>query len=452
VEWGKLLLRNPIMDLLQRDLRSVWHPFTQHRGAGPLLPIQGAEGPWLYSAEGSPYLDLISSWWVNLHGHGSRRLAEAIHQQCLQLDHVQFAGITHEPAVLLAEKLITLSALGESRVFFSDNGSTAVEVAIKMALQFWKNQNQARPLLLALEGGYHGDTVGAMSLGKSSGFFHPYQDLLFEVHTIPVPECWDGFHPDLLEDQILQQVADFLDQNAASVSALIVEPLVQGARGMRFHSARFLQNLCNLMRARGVLVIFDEVMTAFYRLGSLFAYQQTTVVPDILCLSKGITGGILPLGVTLARAWIFEQFLGDCFQSALAHGHSFTGNPICCAAALANLELLQCPELPARLSAIQRAMEKNLAALKTLSSTAKHRCRGTLAAFDLSRAATDYGSFAARPLAEFARNKGFLIRPIGNAVYLLPPYCISPEQIDSAFCAIQEWLKNHLQPQPPKST
>lgn len=430
----------PPVNLLQRDARSVWHPYTQHQGAAPFLPVQSASGPWIYTEDGRPYLDMISSWWVNIHGHGSRFLADAIHAQCLALDHVQFAGITHEPAVQLAEKLIARAAMGDCRVFYSDNGSTAVEVALKIAHQYWVNRNEKRPLILALEGGYHGDTVGAMSLGRSSGFFNAFEDLFFEVHAIPVPETWHDHIPADAEEKILTRLEAWLKEKGASVSALIVEPLVQGAAGMRFHSHGFLEKLCSLVRSYGILVVFDEVMTGFYRLGTFFALQQTAILPDLLCLSKGITGGILPLGATLAQSWIFEGFLGETFQTALAHGHSFTGNPICCAAALASLTLLEDPEFPVRLNAIHRALERNVLSLKVSPRSTRHRCLGTVAAFDLASTSARYGDFSGRPLAHFARENGVLIRPIGNVVYVLPPYCVTSAQIDSAFDVIRAWL------------
>lgn len=429
------------MTLLERDSRTVWHPFTQHQGAAPFIPVAGAQGAWIQAEDGRAYLDMISSWWVNLHGHGSQTLADAIHRQCLQLDHVQFAGITHDPAVRLAERLVARAAMGEARVFYSDNGSTAVEVAIKIAHQFWKNQNEARPLILALEGGYHGDTVGAMSLGRSSGFFNAFGELFFEIHTIPVAPIWNGHDASKQEDLILEKTREFLLEHATKISALVVEPLVQGAIGMRFHSPRFLEKLCALMREHAIVVIFDEVMTGFHRLGSLFAFHQTHVIPDILCLSKGITGGILPLGATLVTPAIFEAFLGDDFRRALAHGHSFTGNPICCAAALANLDLLEAPSLGPKLSAIESALRENISSLKDLPFTSRHRALGTVAAFDLNVGKPGYEHFAGRPLAQFARDQGFLIRPIGNVVYLLPPYCITRDQIQSAFDMIRDWLR-----------
>lgn len=429
------------MNLLQRDSQSVWHPYTQHQGAIPFLPVKSASGPWIHTENGQSYLDMISSWWVNLHGHGSRFLAEAIYTQCLELDHVQFAGITHEPAVQLAEKLIARAAMGDCRVFYSDNGSTAVEVALKIAHQYWVNRKQKRPLILTLEGGYHGDTVGAMSLGHSGGFFNAFRDLLFEVHSIPVPETWHNHRSEESENQILTQLDGWLKQNGPSVSALIVEPLVQGAAGMRFHTHRFLENLCTLARSHGILIVFDEVMTGFYRLGTFFAFQQTSILPDLLCLSKGITGGILPLGATLAQSWIFEGFLGDNFQSALAHGHSFTGNPICCAAALANLKLLDDPAIPLQVNKIHDTLRDNLNSLMALSgSCIRHRCLGAVAAFDLANTSPQYHHFSGLPLAHFARERGILIRPIGNVIYILPPYCISTDQINSAFDVIRAWF------------
>jgi adenosylmethionine-8-amino-7-oxononanoate aminotransferase len=280
-----------------------------------------------------------------------------------------------------------------------------------------------------------------MSLGKSSGFFQAFRELLFEIHSVPVPHTWLGHRATEEEDRILEETQKLLNESGSQISALFVEPLVQGAAGMRFHSVRFLEQLCALVRQHGILIVFDEVMTAFHRLGSLFAFQQTDIIPDILCLSKGITGGILPLGATIAQNRIFDAFLAEGFERALAHGHSFTGNPICCAAALANLTLLDAEDLPARLDALHRSLQSNLQSLLNHPLTSRHRCLGTVAAFDLRDGSAQYGNFAGRPLARFAREAGVLLRPIGNAVYVLPPYCTTASQIDAAFDVVRAWLQ-----------
>ena len=310
-------------NLLSRDKEAVWHPFTQHGLGRQLLPVAGGMGAVIRDVEGREYLDMISSWWVNLHGHGRPELAKAVADQILKLDHVQFAGATHEPAVLLAERLLEAAGLrGKAKVFYSDNGSTAVEVALKIAHQHWVNQGTPRKLFAVLEGGYHGDTVGAMSVGRSSGFFDSFTGMMFETTVLPVPLIWRNFQNEEGEGAALSKIAALLDRLGNQMAGLIVEPLIQGAGGMRFHSPRYLSELCRLFQEHSIPVIFDEVMTGFGRTGSFFAYQQTSVIPDMICLSKGITGGILPLSATIASNPLFESFLGDDFSSALAHGHS----------------------------------------------------------------------------------------------------------------------------------
>jgi adenosylmethionine-8-amino-7-oxononanoate aminotransferase len=427
--------------LLERDARRIWHPYTQHQNAEPFLPIASGSGAYLYDTEGRPYLDMIASWWVNLHGHGCEAIAEAIGRQARKLDHVHFAGVTHEPAVLLAEALTERSGLGEAtRVFLSDNGSTAVEVALKATHQYWRNKGERRPLVLALEGAYHGDTFGAMALGRSSGFFGAFEELFFQVATLPVPQVWWGRDAREAEEQSLQQALALLEARGNEVSALIVEPLVQGASGMRFYSVEFLEALCDAVQERSIPVIFDEVMTGFHRLGPLFAYQQTRVLPDAVCLSKGLTGGVLPMGATLFQGKIFEAFLGERFSQALAHGHSYTGNPVGCAAGLASMELLGAIDLPAKLERIHRALEAGMRRLEASGGVERLRLRGCVAAFDLVGVRGGYDGGGARPLARHAQEKGVIVRPLGNTVYLIPPYCVTEEEIGRVFEVLEGGL------------
>lgn len=426
--------------LLSRDRESVWHPYTQHFGADPFLPVASAKGALLVDTSGNAYLDMISSWWVNLHGHGCEAIAEAIGTQARRLDHVHFAGVTHDPAVRLAESLVKRTELGGAKVFFSDNGSTAVEVALKIALQFWKNKGRTRSRILALEGGYHGDTVGAMSLGRSSGFFNAFQNWMFSVETVPVPHTWTGHEPMSEEDRVLHELGAMLSERGGDFAALIVEPLVQGACGMRFHSERFLNALCGLARSFEIPVIFDEVMTGFYRLGTHFACLQTAFKPDMVCLSKGITGGVLPLGATVVQNRFFEAFLGDSFAAALAHGHSYTANPITCAAALASLALIDLPGFEDRVLAISRWLSEGLSKIGADQRITKVRVRGTIAAFELGGEDARYGAGGGRPLARFAQERGVIIRPLGNVVYVMPPYCVEETQVARCFDVVSEWL------------
>lgn len=427
--------------LTERDRDAIWHPFTQHGLGRPLLPVASASGAILRDESGREYLDMISSWWVNLHGHGGPELAKAVSDQVMRLDHVQFAGATHEPAVRLAERLLDKAGLtGAARVFYSDNGSTAVESALKIAHQHWVNRGTPRRLFATLRGSYHGDTVGAMSVGRSSGFFDAFGSLLFETRALPVPLVWNDFANDEGEASALEEIRRILISEGDSLAGLIVEPLVQGAGGMRFHSERFLSSLCGMFRERRIPVIFDEVMTGFGRTGSFFAYQQTDVLPDLVCLSKGITGGILPLAVTIASNELFDSFLGNDFSSALAHGHSYTANPVACAAALASLDLHESTDSLAQVTRINRRMARHFEHLAAHSKIEKPRLLGGIAAFDLAGTDSGYSAGAGRELATALQERGILLRPLGNVIYLMPPYCITDGEIDRVFEAIVSCL------------
>ncbi|MCE9543274.1 MAG: adenosylmethionine--8-amino-7-oxononanoate transaminase [Verrucomicrobia bacterium] len=431
-------------NLLSRDKDAVWHPFTQHGLGRQLLPVAGGRGAVIRDVEGREYLDMISSWWVNLHGHGRPELAKAVADQILNLDHVQFAGATHEPAVLLAERLLEAAGLrGKAKVFYSDNGSTAVEVALKIAHQHWVNQGTPRKLFAVLEGGYHGDTVGAMSVGRSSGFFDSFTGMMFETTFLPVPLIWRNFQNEEGEGAALSKIAALLDRSGDQMAGLIVEPLIQGAGGMRFHSPPYLSELCRLFQERSIPVIFDEVMTGFGRTGSFFAYQQTSVIPDMICLSKGITGGILPLSATIASNPLFESFLGDDFSSALAHGHSYTANPVACAAALCSLDLHKQMDSLGQVARMNKRMAHHLEKLGTHPKIEHPRLLGGILAFDLVSSSRSYSAAAGRELTNFSQENGVLMRPIGNVLYLIPPYCTTDEQLDRVFGVIGEFLGGH---------
>jgi len=436
-------MENPSPTLIDRDNAAVWHPFTQHGLGRPLLPVAEASGAVLRDTEGREYLDMISSWWVNLHGHARPELAEAISSQLRRLDHVQFAGATHEPAVRLAERLLEKAGLtGNARVFYSDNGSTAVEAALKIAHQHWVNRGTPRRLFATLRGAYHGDTVGAMSVGRSSGFFDAFHGMMFETVPLPVPLVWNGFANEEGEQAAIAEIGGILKSEGESLAGLIVEPLVQGAGGMRFHSASYLRKLCTLFRKRGIPVIFDEVMTGFGRTGSFFAYQQTDFLPDIICLSKGITGGVLPLAVTIASNNLFDSFLGNDFSSALAHGHSYTANPVSCAAALCSLDLHEQTDSLAQVATINHRMALHLKELESNPRIEHPRLLGGIAAFDLAGTDSSYSAGAGKELASHAQEHGVLLRPVGNVIYFIPPYCITDKQIDTAFGVLAAFLEN----------
>jgi adenosylmethionine-8-amino-7-oxononanoate aminotransferase len=411
------------------DAAHVWHPYTQHAIAPPPLAIARAAGSYLYDVQGRPLLDAISSWWVTLHGHAHPAIADAVAAQARCLEQVIFAGFTHEPGARLAAELVERLPPGLTRVFYSDNGSTAIEVAIKLALQYWWSAGERRPLVAALEHAYHGDTFGAMSASARGAFTAPFGDQLFEVARLPDPANGDP----------VAALTALLDARGNELAAVIVEPLLQGAGGMRIWSAERLRAIRVLTAEAGVLLIADEVLTGFGRTGPLFACGGAGVVPDIICLSKGLTGGFLPLGATCCRETIFDAFLSDDRRRTFFHGHSFAANPIACAAARASLALLDdaCAE---RRAAIEQTHRDELARLSAHAQVQSPRVLGTMAAFEL-RGATSYFATAGPRLAAFALERGVLLRPLGNVVYLLPPYCTTPDEIRGVYDVVGQFLR-----------
>jgi len=406
------------MSLLDRDRATVWHPYTQHETEPVELDVAAAKGATLELADGRKILDAISSWWATLHGHGHPALVRAISEQAERLDHVLFAGTTHEPAVALAEGLLRVVPEGLRRVFYSDNGSTAVEVALKMALQAWVQRGEPqRRVFIGLEGSYHGDTFGAMAVGDPDPFFLPFQPLLFESRRV-APNT-----------EALTSALEELGNRAAGV---LLEPRVQGACGMRMHSAEFLRDARRLCDEAGLPLIADEVMTGFGRTGSLFACGSAGITPDLMCLGKGLTGGMLPLAATVTTEAIFETFLSPERSRAFFHGHTFTANPIGCALGLASLELSIGNDVAAQLDAIGRRIEAPLADRLDPERFLLRRTGG-IVALDLpapeGEAAGYLASLAPRLRSEAVR-RGVLLRPLGNVLYALPPACTSEGECD----------------------
>jgi adenosylmethionine---8-amino-7-oxononanoate aminotransferase len=417
--------------LQERDKKIIWHPYTQEKTENLPIAIKKGAGSYLYDEDGRAYLDLISSWWVNIHGHAHPEIAKTIYEQACSLDHVLFAGCTHEPAVQLCENLAELLPLNLSRFFFSDNGSTCVEIALKMAYQYWRNQGQnERSLFLTFDGGYHGDTVGAMSVGANSGFHDVFRPLFFKILSIPYPETYIGDNEvEQKERKSLEILEKYLNEFGKKIAALIVEPLIQGARGMRMCRAEFLRAFVEKVRAHGILVVFDEVMTGFGRTGSNFAFEQAGVIPDFLCLSKGLTGGFLPLALTVTTETIYKGFSSDRWETAFAHGHSYTANPIACAAANASVSILKRTSTQCAIGVIHNAQKAGVASLCKLGANIAHpRVLGTIAAFDVQEASFSSKSFRYRLLQE-----GLLLRPLGRTVYVLPPYSTTAEELHTAY-------------------
>ena len=350
-------------DIRDLDARHLWHPFTQAGTAPPPMVAVKARGATITTADGKDYLDLVSSWWVTLHGHANPVIAKAVAEQARRMEQVIFADFTHAPAARLAQRIAALLPDGLGRAFYSDDGSTAVEVALKMAMQYWRNQGEERTEYVAFEGGYHGDTVGAMSVGASSGFFGAWNRMLFPVSVVPFPTTWDGDpDPEAAERRALAVLDRILEEQKGRVAAVIVEPLVQGAGGMRMCRPEFLRALEARIRDAGTLLILDEVMTGFGRTGATFACVKAGIRPDLVCLSKGLTGGFLPMSMTVATEAIHQAFVGREIERAFLHGHSYTANPLGCAAGLASLDLLEAPDCQARIKAIEAIHRQRLPA------------------------------------------------------------------------------------------
>jgi adenosylmethionine-8-amino-7-oxononanoate aminotransferase len=403
----------------------VWHPFTQHGLGEPIPLVTHAEGAVLYTADGRRIVDAISSWWVTTHGHAHPRIMAAIAEQSTKLDQIIFAGWTHEPAEALARGLRAIMPDALTRVFYSDSGSTAVEVALKMALGYFANRGEARSRILVLEHSYHGDTIGAMSVGARGVFNRAYAPLLFDVGTIPFPAAG-------AEQATLEALEAACREQPA---AFIVEPLLLGAGGMLIYSPQVLAAMRDICAAHGVLFIADEVMTGWGRTGTLLACEQAGVVPDILCLSKGLTGGAIPLAVTMASEAIYAAHLSHDRAAMFFHSSSYTANPIACAAALANLAVWRDEPVAERIASLTARQAARLAALDHPRISGKRQI-GTVTALEIADAGGGYLSALGPRLLAFFGNRDLLLRPLGNTVYVMPPYCIADDDLDAIYTAI----------------
>jgi adenosylmethionine-8-amino-7-oxononanoate aminotransferase len=403
----------------------VWHPFTQHALAPDMPLVTRGEGAWLHT-EGGKLLDAISSWWVITHGHRHPRIVDAIKRQADKLDQVIFAGFTHQPAEDVAHGLLEIAPAGLAHVFYSDSGSTAVEVALKMALGFWKHQPRPRTKIIALEHAYHGDTVGTMSAGARGVFTAAYEPLLFDVVRLPLPQ---GNGRDTLAA---------LEDAAKDAAALIVEPLILGSGGMLMYDADILRKMKALCERHGALFIADEVMTGFGRTGTLFACEQAGITPDILCLAKGLTGGSLPLAATLCTPQIFEAHYSPDRARMFFHSSSFTANPIACAAARANLDIWKSEGVTDRIHTLGNLQEERLAPFRTDARFENIRRLGTIAALDLKVPDPGYLAGVTPRLTAFFHQRGVLLRPLGNTIYVMPPYCVTAAELDLVYDAIAQ--------------
>ncbi len=416
----------------ERDREVIWHPYTPMKAWPEAIAIVKGEGVYLIDEDGNRYIDAISSWWVNLHGHSHPYIAEKVSEQLSVLEHCIFAGFTHEPAVRLAERLLEILPKGMRKIFYSDNGSTAVEVAIKMSLQYWNNKGVKKKKLVALQNAYHGDTFGAMAVSGRSVFTEAFSDYLFDVSFIP-------FAGKGMEEASVTALESILQKD--DIAAFIVEPLVQGSAGMQMYSPCVLEQYFVLCRKYNVHIIADEVMTGFGRTGKLFACDHIQTSPDIVCLSKGLTGGSMPLGITACTQDIFDAFYDDDRTKMLYHGHSFTANPTICTAALASLDLLladSCSESRTRIAKAHAAFAESIKANPIIADI---RQTGTIIAIELKTDAPSYHHSMRDVMYRFFLEKKILMRPLGNIIYLFPPYCISNDELEYAYECIKEFLK-----------
>lgn len=439
--------------LARRDLRVVWHPCTQMKDHEwlPLIAIERGAGVWLYGADGRRYLDAISSWWVNLFGHANARINAAITAQLGRLEHVLLAGFTHEPAVLLAERLTQLAPQGLTRCFYADNGSSAIEVALKMSYHYWRNRGRTgKRRFVTLAGSYHGETLGALAVGNVELYKEIYQPLLMDVITAPSPDAYDRGPGETADDCATRAMAameDILARHAHETCAVIVEPLVQCAAGMRMHAPSFLRSLRAACDRHDVHLIADEIAVGFGRTGTLFACEQAAVTPDFLCLSKGLTGGYLPLSVVLTGEDVYEAFYDEYAQMrAFLHSHSYTGNPLACTAALATLDIFADDDVIARNRALADHLGRSTRqALEELDHVAEVRQTGMIVAAELARDGDRRRPFDWRErrglrVYRHGLEHEALLRPIGNVVYLMPPYVITPGQIDALVATARDGI------------
>ncbi len=421
------------MTLSERDKKHNWHPYTQHKTAQPSIAIVKGDGALLWDENGKEYIDAIASWWVNPYGHSNKVIADAIYKQLTTLEHVLFGGFTHEPAVLLSEKLMEILPNNQKKIFYSDNGSTAVEIALKAAMQFFYNKGEKRTKIIAFENAFHGDTFGAMAASGISFFTEAFKGSLIDIVRIPVPIAGN-------ESKSIQALEKVLTTNECA--AFIFEPLVQGAAGMVMYDAEVLDVMIALCKDNNVFTIADEVMTGFGKTGKNFACDYLVQNPDMMCLSKALTGGTIPMAVTTFAQEIFDGFYDDDVNKALFHGHTFTANPTGCAAALASISLLQTREMQDNIQRINQQHLKFQNQIKDNPKVKTTRVLGVIFALEIKTENEEsyYGDFRNKCYNFFIEN-GIVLRPVGNIVYILPPYIISDTQLEKVYLTIERALE-----------
>lgn len=415
-------------DLRERDQKHLWHPLTQHKTAAAALPIVRAEGAHLFDDSGTKYIDGISSWYTAVYGHCNPYITSRVAEQMTRLDQVVFSGFTHEPAIKLSEALIAILPKGQQKLFFNDNGSTATEIGIKMALQYHHNLGNDRKVMLAFEDGFHGDTFGAMSVSGLSVYNGAFEDHFIRVERIPVPNGENTA-------EILEKIQVLHAENG--IAGFIYEPLIQGAAAMKFHDAEGLNEILKFCRKEHIILVADEVMTGFGKTGKFFASDYLSEKPDIVCLSKALTAGLLPMGITSCSQKVFEAFYSEDIAKGLFHGHTYTANPLACTAALAAIELLHSAEMQNNIAQIRKSNEAFAEKLKRQPKAKNVRNMGVILAFELDVEMERYGNLRNK-LFRFFMDRGVALRPLGNTIYIVPPYVISQEDLQYTYSVIEQ--------------
>ncbi|WP_028890017.1 adenosylmethionine--8-amino-7-oxononanoate transaminase [Tenacibaculum ovolyticum] len=418
------------MTLQERDKKHLWHPLKQHQTHPDSLGIVKAKGCILTDEDGNEYIDAISSWYTCMFGHCNDFITTHVYKQMQTLDQIMFSDFTHEPAVKLSEELIKILPKNQNRIFFNDNGSTAVEAAIKMALQYYFNKGEKRTTFIAFEDGFHGDTFGAMSVSGLSAYNGPFEDFLMDIKRIPIPNGTNN-------EAILKQLKQIVAEN--KIAGFIYEPLVQGAAGMKIHEATDLNEVLKFCKENAILTIADEVMTGFGKTGNNFASDEVATKPDIICLSKALTGGLVPMAITSCTEEIYSTFLSTDIAKGFFHCHTYSANPIACSAALASIELLQTKEIQNSIQYIITSHKTFEERIKNHPKVANTRSKGVILAIDLKTNAGRYGTLRDQLLKHFM-NDGVFLRPLGNTIYIQPPYVITKEQLNKVYTTIEKVL------------
>ena len=420
------------MNLKQRDKKHIWHPLTQHKLHPEAIAIVKAKGCVLTDEDGNEYIDAIASWYTCMYGHCNNYITDKVTAQMQQLDQVVFSGFTHEPAVKLSEELVKILPENQNKIFFSDNGSTSVEIGIKMALQYHFNKGEKRHVLLAFEDGFHGDTFGAMSVSGLSVYNGPFEDFFIDVKRIPVPNGTNDL-------EILNKLEDIVSNNA--IAGFVYEPLVQGAAAMKMHKAQGLESILKFCKAHNIITIADEVMTGFGKTGKYFASLHLNTKPDVMCLSKALTGGLLPMAITSCTQDIYEAFYSDDMGKGLFHAHTYSANPLSCTAALASVTLLQTQEIQDNIGRIIKSHEQFGLHIKTHAKVKSIRQTGVIFALDLNVEMSRYGGLRDK-LLNFFMNRGVFLRPLGSTIYIQAPYVITTKQLEKIYTVIEQALND----------